>query len=84
MILMVFDPRVGKRIAVEVADAPKPEPIARTVPSRPRGSGDGPEDGQQRQHDRGQDQHEAEHAATAEMLPRKTLQDHGAPDRLGE
>jgi hypothetical protein len=83
MILVLFDPRAGKRVAVEIAD-PGSQPRLGTVRIDPRSLGDGPEDGGQRQHDDEQDEHEAEHAAAPEMLPRKTLEDHGALDRVGE
>ena len=80
MILMVFDPRAGKRIPIEVA-AP---PLVRAAPPDPPGLGDGPEHGEEHQHDDKQDQHEAEHAAAAEMLPCETFEDHGALDLVSE
>ena len=70
MIIMVFDPRVGKRVPIEVA-APKG---GAPPPSRAAArSGDGPEHRQETQDDHNEDQHETEHAAAPKMLPRETL-----------
>ena len=80
MILMIFDPRAGKRIPIEVASPPKDERPVRPMWSSPFVSGDGPEHRQEHQHDHHEDQHETEHAAAAKMLPRETFQDHGALD----
>ena len=81
MIIRVFDPRAGKRIAIEVADptatAP-PQPRAEAPGAPP--SGHGPEHRQEGEDDHDEDQHEAEHAAAAKKLPRETFEDHGALD----
>ena len=84
MILVLFDPRAGKRIAIEVADPPKEPALVRTARIGARGLRDRPEHGEEHQHDDEQDEHEAEHAAASKMLPRETLDDHGALDLVGE
>jgi hypothetical protein len=81
MILVLFDPRAGKRIALDIAD-PRERPL--TGRAGAPASSDGPEDGGERQHDEGEDQHEAEHAAAAEVITCEIFEDHGALDRVRE
>ena len=84
MILVLFDPRAGKRIAIEVADPPKEPVLVGPAGTGARGLRDRPENGEEHQHDHEQNEHEAEHAAAPKMLPRETFEDHGALDLVGE
>ena len=81
MILVLFDPRAGKRITLEIADPPKEQPPGRAGARRLY---DRPEDGEERQHDDREDQHEAEHAAAAKKIAPEKSEGHGALDRVGE
>jgi hypothetical protein len=81
MILKVFDPRLGRRIAIEVREA---DALARTEPCAVATSGNGPEHRQKAEHDHNEDQQKAQHAAAAKKLPRETFQDHAALDPVGE
>jgi hypothetical protein len=81
MILKVFDPRLGRRIAIEVRKA---DALARTEPCAVAPLGNGPEHRQESEHDHDQDQQKAKQAAAAKKLPRETFQDHVALDPVGE